>query len=189
MEKREQILRAANELFERQGFNATGVDQLAAAAGVTKRTLYKQFGSKEGLIEEVLRMHHTEMMEKTRTEVLSKRAGSQARLMTCFELYRAWFAQTNFSGCIFIKTLNEFGGCSTRLTSIAAESKREMRNFFAELAKEAGARRPEKLADQMQILLEGCIIVAQTGQGPEVIDTAKSMAKELIKQAITKAPA
>lgn len=184
MEKRDQILCAANELFERQGFNATGVDQLAAASGVTKRTLYKQFGSKEGLIEEVLKKHHHEMMEQTRAEALAKRAGSQARLMTCFERYRTWFSNKNFSGCIFIKTLNEFGNCSNQLSKIAADSKNEMRDFFVELAKDAGARRPEKLADQIQILLEGSIVVAQTGKGPEVIDTAKAMAKDLIKKAV-----
>lgn len=186
MKKRDQILQAANELFERQGFNATGVDQLAAASGVTKRTLYKQFGSKEGLIEEVLKKHHREMMERTRDEVLSKRAGSQARLMACFEWYRAWFSQKSFQGCIFIKTLNEFSSCSAKLSRIAVESKNEMREFIVELAKDAGAHRPEKLADQIQILLEGSIIVAQTGKGSDVIRTTKAMAKDLIRRAVSK---
>ncbi|MGZ0654722.1 TetR/AcrR family transcriptional regulator [Coraliomargarita sp. W4R53] len=181
--KRDCILETANRLFEINGFHATGVDLLAAQAGVTKRTLYKHFGSKEGLIEEVLRTHHSKMMEHTRTEIMAIQSTGDAQLMACFELYRDWFSSPSFSGCIFVKTINEFNICSPQLSSIARESKKSMWHFLVELAELAGTKQPQQLADQLQLLLEGSIVLAQAGRGPEIIDTAKAMAKSLIAQA------
>ena len=47
---RERILAAAAELFARQGFNATGINELHRTARVSKRTLYQHFDSKDDLI-------------------------------------------------------------------------------------------------------------------------------------------
>ena len=51
---REKILSTATDLFQTQGINSTGVDNIVAVAGTTKMTLYKYFRSKEDLILEVL---------------------------------------------------------------------------------------------------------------------------------------
>lgn len=184
MGKREIILETANRLFETFGFSATGVDKIAAESGVTKRTLYRHFGCKEGLIEAVLLDHHRAMMEHTRAQINAQPAQGDARLIACFELYRQWFARSTFSGCIFIKTLNEFGKCSRKLSAIASQSKFAMRDLLAELAQSAGAREPELLADQLQILLEGSIVVAQMGRGADVVDVSEAMASDLIARAL-----
>jgi hypothetical protein len=47
---RERLVAAAVELFYRSGFAAVGVDQIIAAAGVTKTTFYKHFESKDDLM-------------------------------------------------------------------------------------------------------------------------------------------
>src|SRR5215831_7460276 len=51
----EALLGATGELTYAQGITATGVDAIAARAGVTKRTLYQHFGSKDALVAEALR--------------------------------------------------------------------------------------------------------------------------------------
>jgi TetR/AcrR family transcriptional regulator of autoinduction and epiphytic fitness len=52
--KRQAILKAAAEQFRACGFDATSVDRIAAAAGVSKRTVYNHFPSKEELFTETL---------------------------------------------------------------------------------------------------------------------------------------
>ena len=184
-EKRESILKTANDLFERSGFNGIGVDLIAKESKVTKRTLYKHFGSKEGLIKEVLLKHHSEMMESTRARILAVEGGAKARLLACIEDYRTWFGKSNFNGCIFIKTLNEFAGCSTALGQIAQDAKDGMRAFIAEIATEYGAKGPEKLALELQLLLEGSIILAQSGSGLAAIEASLEVAEDLIDRALT----
>jgi len=53
-ERREQILAAATDAFARSGFAATGLEQIAAAAGVTRVVLYRHFDSKNELYQAVL---------------------------------------------------------------------------------------------------------------------------------------
>src|SRR5688572_5891672 len=44
------VVAAALELFERQGFEATSVEQIAQAAGVSRSTFFRQFGGKEDVV-------------------------------------------------------------------------------------------------------------------------------------------
>src|SRR5439155_26524232 len=51
---REAIVEAAGRLFLERGFGSVSMDELAAAAGVARRTLYNQFASKEEIFREML---------------------------------------------------------------------------------------------------------------------------------------
>ncbi|MEQ7417964.1 TetR/AcrR family transcriptional regulator [Xanthomonas campestris pv. campestris] len=53
--KRHAILEAAIAEFRQQGFEATSMDRIAATAGVSKRTVYNHFPSKDTLFGEILR--------------------------------------------------------------------------------------------------------------------------------------
>ena len=183
MDKSEQLIETAHRLFEQQGFHATGVDQIASDAGVTKRTLYKHFGSKEGLIAVVLERHHKAMLARVRARVEASGPEAEARLMCCFDLYGEWFAHPDFAGCIYIKTLNEFRTCSSDLCKVARRSKQSVRDYLVEIACSGDLSGPEALADQLQLLLEGAVIVAQFGCGKRSIETAREIAQDLIKQA------
>ncbi|MGV0791198.1 TetR/AcrR family transcriptional regulator [Mycolicibacterium sp. XJ1819] len=52
-QRRQAVLDAATDLFGRKGWPVATADEVAAQAGVTKRTLYSYFGSKQGLLYEV----------------------------------------------------------------------------------------------------------------------------------------
>lgn len=185
-DKREKILNAAEELFEANGFHATGIDAISTHAGVTKRTLYKHFSSKEGLIKAVLRRHQNKMMELMRNQVAKIESGSSKGLLSCFDFYQKWFSKPNFSGCIFIKTLNEFQQCSGQLFNIATQAKSELRNYLSEIAGKAGAKNPKLLAVQLQLIFEGSIIVAQCGGEDENLAIAREFAERTIAEALSR---
>lgn len=182
--KHEKILNTAEGLFEANGFHATGIEAIASSAGVTKRTLYKHFGSKEGLIEAVLCKHQNNMMERIRSRVAKIEPDGSEQLLACFDLYQEWFCRSNFAGCIFIKTLNEFQQCSERLFTIATQAKSELHNYLSEIAGKAGVKNPELLAVQLQLILEGSIIVAQCGCENESIRIAREFAEKTIAEAL-----
>lgn len=52
--KRERVLGAAKELFSRFGFKKATVDEIAEGAGLSKRTLYEVFESKEALLADLV---------------------------------------------------------------------------------------------------------------------------------------
>jgi AcrR family transcriptional regulator len=55
-QRRDRILREAIELFRRQGFSATGIDEIGAAAGISGPGVYRHFTSKQQLLEEAMRL-------------------------------------------------------------------------------------------------------------------------------------
>ena len=62
--KREQIVAEALKLFYREGFNATGVDKICTQAGVSKKTLYNHFKSKDELVLATLRQRDASFRNK-----------------------------------------------------------------------------------------------------------------------------
>jgi TetR/AcrR family transcriptional regulator len=69
-DNRANILTQALELFAERGYDAVGVQEIAAAAGVTKPTLYHYFGSKAGLLEILLSSHFDLFIECVRSAAL-----------------------------------------------------------------------------------------------------------------------
>ena len=53
-QKRRLIVEAATDVFLQNGYRGTSMDEIAARAGVSKQTVYKQFGDKEGLFTEIV---------------------------------------------------------------------------------------------------------------------------------------
>jgi len=67
--KRQAILDAATQLFLRDGFDRSSVDEIAEAAGVSKRTLYDYFGDKAGLLQAVFDESSTRLLDRIRRSV------------------------------------------------------------------------------------------------------------------------
>ena len=61
---RRRIVNAAYEFFYREGFARANVDAIAETAGVTKRTLYNHFESKDALVAAVLDLQHELMLSR-----------------------------------------------------------------------------------------------------------------------------
>src|ERR671930_631317 len=66
VERESLMLQAAGESFAKHGFHASSMDEIAAAAGITKPMLYRYFGSKEGLYAAYLRTTGRELIERVR---------------------------------------------------------------------------------------------------------------------------
>ena len=71
--KRRAILEAATEAFLRHGFLGTSMDEIAAAAAVSKQTVYKHFSDKESLFREIVTTTVDEISDPNSEEVLGAR--------------------------------------------------------------------------------------------------------------------
>ncbi|MDR4487994.1 MAG: TetR/AcrR family transcriptional regulator [Nitrospirales bacterium] len=82
--KREQLLRTAVELFTKNGIHATGIDTIVEQSGVTKKTLYAHFRSKEELVLAALRQYDGEFRKFFMQQVEAKGRTPKARLLAIF---------------------------------------------------------------------------------------------------------
>ncbi len=90
-DQREQILARAAELFARQGFNATTMNQLAAACGVTKPTLYHYFTDKSSLLLHIAG-GHVERLDALAREVAAQQLPPAAHLRALIERFMQAYA-------------------------------------------------------------------------------------------------
>jgi len=62
-DNRQRIIDTALELFAKKGYDAVSTLEIATAAGITKPTMYYYFGSKEGLLTEILNIRYTRFLD------------------------------------------------------------------------------------------------------------------------------
>jgi AcrR family transcriptional regulator len=106
-ETRTRILRAAYRLFYAEGFTRTGVDAIAAVAGITKRTLYYHFDSKDALVAEVLDQHHLHALAEVRSWGGDTAHTPAEFLRNLFEQLELWAERPNWHSSGFTRLTME----------------------------------------------------------------------------------
>src|SRR6195256_3574875 len=176
---RERILSASQQLFRDQGINRTGMDQLCAAARVSKRTAYQHFTGKDELVAEYLRRFDPDVTGGVfdRTDLTPRE-----RLLAAFEV-PATGAQDITPMCPYIAASIEIHDPQHPARQYARDYKKAFAARFAETAREAGATNPEQLGEQLALLLDGASARTRV-LNSESFPTAAAIAAVLIDNAI-----
>ena len=171
----ERILRAADRLFYRQGIRAVGVDAVAAAAGVSKRTLYSYYASKDALVAAYLtgRFNH----------IAPSDAPAREQILAYFDRIEAMVADGSFRGCPYVNAVTEICDRKHAAVGIAIRFKEQRRQWYRALLGRLGAPDPELLATQVQLLAEGAIATALVRGDPAAVRAARDAATVLIDSA------
>ena len=178
---RDRLLAAAEELFYEEGVNTVGIDRVIERAGVAKASLYDCFGSKEELIRAYLVSRH-EARQARLAKGLERYSTPRDKLLGVFELMGELFKDQKYRGCAFIRASAEVkAGSSIKL--VCDESRAWLRDLFQQLAKDAGAKQPSRLADQLMLLYDGASVAAQMDRSGTAATSARSMAALLLDAA------
>ncbi|MFC8868303.1 TetR/AcrR family transcriptional regulator [Streptomyces sp. NPDC057148] len=161
------VLEAAERLFYERGIHAVGVDLIAAEAGVTKKTLYDRFGSKEQIVVEYLAGRDERWRELLAGRLDAAGEGAAARIAAVFEASRAWAAEYGSKGCSMINARAEINDPAHPAYSVITGQKRWMLDLFAGLAQEAGVADGDRLARTLMLLHEGALVAYGTGVLPD----------------------
>lgn len=184
LSKRDQIVSQALKLFYQQGFNATGIDLIIKEAGVSKKTLYNHFKSKDELILATLRKRDELFRNNLMRETERLAAEPRDRLLAIFDVVGDWFKEKTFSGCMFINAAAEFSDLGNPNHILCAEHKRLVREYIRDLATQAGAIDAEELSQQLNLLIEGAIVDAHVNGNKQAAVRAKTMAIAILALAL-----
>jgi AcrR family transcriptional regulator len=155
---RARILDSAYRQFRRQGYSRVTMDDIAAAARLTKRTLYHHFESKDQLLAHVLEAQHHLALEAFRTFGDRLSGSTETIVREMFRDLAMWADTPRWSGSGFTRLVIELAdlpGHPARL--IARRHKALLEKCFAELLARSGAERPKELARAVWLLSEGAI--------------------------------
>jgi AcrR family transcriptional regulator len=141
-DQREQILARAAELFAQHGYTATTMNQVAAACGVSKPTLYHYFTDKQSLLLHIA-AGHVERLEQLAREVQAQALEPQARLRTLIERFMLAYASSQHEHRVLTEDVR-FLPDAERLQVVSAE-----RRVVAGFAEAIVALRPDLQALQL----------------------------------------
>jgi AcrR family transcriptional regulator len=172
---KERILETADRLFYQQGIRAVGVDMIAAEAGISKRTLYDYFPSKDHLIVAYLsrRLGRIEPSDAPPAE----------QILAAFDRLERSFASNGFRGCPFVNAVAELGESTHPANSLAIAFKEQRRLWFRDLLTQLGVADPDSLATQLALLVDGAIATALVRGDPAVARAARQAAYTLLTAA------
>jgi AcrR family transcriptional regulator len=157
---KDRLFEVASRLFYQQGYRAVGVDTLAEESGIGKMTLYRHYPSKDDLIVAFLQNSDDEFWGNFE-QITREASSARGRLAAFFQALQAYATAPACFGCPFLNVAAEYPDVDNPGHRVALGHKQVVRGRFLELAKEAGARRPEALADGLFLLMDGAYMAAR----------------------------
>jgi AcrR family transcriptional regulator len=143
-----------------------GVDTIAAEIGISKRTLYNYFPSKDALIVAYLSRRFTPL------EFSDQPPADQ--ILGAFDRLERSFVSKGFRGCPFVNAVAELGEPEHEANKIAVAFKEQRRVWFRDLLIRSGVAEPEILATQLALLLDGAIATMLVRGDPGMAHAAKA---------------
>lgn len=178
---RRRIIDAAYELFYRKGFARVGVDAVAAQAGVTKRTLYAHFDSKDRLLAAMLETHHGLALERIRRWSERLSGDADAMLAALFAELANWAAKPRWSAAGFTRLVMELADLPGHpARAMARRHKVAIESWLTdELARRHVANAAVR-ARQVMLLLEGCQVLMLIHGDKRYAEAAAQAAMRLV---------
>jgi AcrR family transcriptional regulator len=169
---KERILDTADRLFYLSGIRAIGVDTIAAEIGISKRTLYNHFPSKDALIAAYL--------ERRSRYVGTSDKPPLQQILAVFDSLERRFAHKDFRGCPFVNAVTELGAKDKAVKKIASAYKENRQRWFRDQLQQLRVNDADGLAAQLVILVDGAIAQDLVRDDPVIARRAKVAARVLL---------
>jgi AcrR family transcriptional regulator len=185
---REHVLAIANELFYWHGIRATGIDAVAAEAGVAPTTLYRLFASKDDLIAAYVERADC-LYREWMTDATAPAVGApRERILALFDALDEQVQPQRCRGCPFLMALAEFPDpqlpAHAQAVATKAWAHRRLRELTDALAEVTPVSDPEALADQLAVVMEGVYASAQALGAAGPARRGRAIAEALIDAAL-----
>lgn len=176
---RDRLLDTADRLFYSSGVQTVGVDRVLEESGVAKRSLYRNFGSKNGLIEAYLQRRHQGTIERL-SEAIASVDDPREKVLAVFDAQARTFSEPGFNGCAITNADSEAEPGSV-IDHAAAEFRAWIRSMFIELAAGIKAEDPQRLGRQLHALYDGGITAAKIDHDATIAADTRAAAQTLVE--------
>jgi AcrR family transcriptional regulator len=182
-EVRDRILRTASALFYQRGVRAVGVDLVVEEAGVAKTSLYRHFRTKDDLIAAFLQREDEDFWNRWSRVTELHKTDAVGEL----EAHLDWIAERvgrpNYRGCPQLNVAAEFPDSDHPARRVASAHKKELRRRLNGIAERLRVKRPDELAGQLSLLINGAFVSSQILSPGEAAPLLRATAHALIAAA------
>lgn len=177
MDKRNDMIAGAALAFEAKGFRGIGIDGILAPSGASTRTLYKHFGSRDGLVLAVLERRHRNYMGR-----LEARGEAADPVGELFDTLEQWLIEHGARGCMLLRARSEYASANEDVVALVRRQKEEFEREIARRVQTVLGCPDAELTAQIWLLFEGATAAASVSD-LSVVGAAKRAAAILLAAA------
>ncbi len=179
---REKIIKAASSLFYKEGVRSVSVDAIAAKAGITKRSLYYHFKSKDDLIEAYLQGRDQPNLDTFERWFTEANGDPAAKVRAIFSNLANSARSPNWKGCGFLRSAAELAMMPGHPALKAANlHKSRFEKWLSTVLEAAGVEYADALSQQLRLLLDGGFAVVLLNRDPSYMEIAGEAAETLVR--------
>jgi len=184
----QRILSTASDLFYRNGYRATGINEIIRKSGVAKATFYAHFPSKESLALAYVKTMNEREIRNT-AEGIRHYPGPYEKLIGMLTFMIPWSAERRYRGCAYLNMASEIPDHGNPVRHESANHYRAVRSIVGVLMDELKAKRGKawknrkaaEVADDYMLLFAGALSMAQVYHHKSPIEEAIEAAKRLLR--------
>jgi AcrR family transcriptional regulator len=181
----ERIVAAASKLFYGEGIRRVSMDAVAEKAGVTKRTLYYHFKSKDDLVAAYLHGRDQPNLVLFERWFTDTKGGLAQKIRGMFFKLAESARHPKWKGCGFLRTTAELANMPGHpAMKVGAAHKKKFETWIRQIFDEAGIKDASRLARQVMLLMDGSFAVTLLHRDPSYMETAGEAAYSLVKTAL-----
>jgi AcrR family transcriptional regulator len=176
------VLDAASILFYNEGIHAVGVDTIADTAGVSKKTIYDRFGSKEALVVAYLQHRDALWREHVAATLATVPEPGIERVLSIFTASITWSDDHSPKGCSAINARAEIGEGNSDHPVFPEVSRQKvwLLDLFTNLCRDAGIAEPDDAARALMLLYEGAIVTVGMQTFGHPFEVARGIARRML---------
>ena len=180
---KDRIIRVACELFYKQGFNSTGINQIIAEADIAIGSLYNHFSSKNDLLKTYLAKEELDWFAGFE-EYSSSFVRSRDKIFALVDYRKKLQNSSAFAGCHFIKINAELGDSNPDVSDFVMKHKGKQKtmilNLINEYNKEGGTVNAKEVTENLFLLIEGAVVISTINHNADSFDEVKKIIQGLL---------
>lgn len=187
LSSRERIIATANELFYRQGYHQTGINQIIDESGVAKATFYSNFKSKEELCVEYLRERDRIDTDATK-DMLNGIKDPYERYIAIIKGVLSHMKETDFRGCAFGNIAVEITEPNNPIRKEVKHHEDRFRSILTDVVRDLKDSSPkyenidiDQVVDAYHLIVEGAIVTSKNYNHTWPIERAVKAIEKLVE--------
>ncbi|MEE9311457.1 MAG: TetR/AcrR family transcriptional regulator [Planctomycetota bacterium] len=182
---KDRILDAANRLFYDEGIRAVSVDSIAAKAGITKKTLYYHFESKDNLIEAYLKSRDQPNLALFKKWFDEAGGGLPDKVEAIFLNLAQSARHPKWKGCGFLRTAAELANMPGHpAVKVGAAHKKKFEAWLSGVFRDHSVAEPDELACHVVLLMDGAFSTVLVHRDPAYFEAASRVSKGIVANAV-----
>lgn len=179
---KERLIETASDLFYKNGYNRTGINEILEKSGVAKASMYQHFRSKEEIGVEYLK-HMDAESKKALLQRIDAQPSGKAKLMAIMDHVEEFYNSKSFKGCWSLNSLAEISQHDKLMSEEIINQKRSMRALIHKLVQEnLTVDNIDQISNELYLQYEAALMESRVFEEKWPILVARGLFEKIIEK-------